>query len=192
MNHFNKTFWSAEAINENDSYSHSNEKICLRNVPGITLKSGERGAHGDSVNLRGLSIPDSFFLDGVRDGRRTIRVRPGISIYPRGDTVAARLAVMNQRNGVVDRDQVFYGLVNYDRTRTNTDIGTLRFEHDFSDRFEISDTWFERAAQSGTPAIREAVLRITDIPGNPPAMVELAMRLRSCPQSCPRQIFRNP
>ena len=39
----------------------------LRNVPGITLNSGEGGAHGDSINLRGLSIPDSFFLDGVRD-----------------------------------------------------------------------------------------------------------------------------
>src|SRR5580693_8161554 len=35
----------------------------LRNVPGITLNSGEGGSHGDSVNLRGLSIPDSFFLD---------------------------------------------------------------------------------------------------------------------------------
>src|SRR5271168_3522082 len=39
----------------------------LRNVPGVTLNSGEGGAHGDSVNLRGLSIPDSFFMDGVRD-----------------------------------------------------------------------------------------------------------------------------
>src|ERR1700684_4288713 len=39
----------------------------LRNVPGITLNDGEGGSHGDSVNLRGLSIPDSFFLDGVRD-----------------------------------------------------------------------------------------------------------------------------
>jgi outer membrane receptor for ferrienterochelin and colicin len=39
----------------------------LRNIPGITLNSGEGGAHGDSINLRGLSIPDSFFLDGVRD-----------------------------------------------------------------------------------------------------------------------------
>jgi outer membrane receptor for monomeric catechols len=25
------------------------------------------GAHVDSVNLRGLSIPDSFFLDGMHD-----------------------------------------------------------------------------------------------------------------------------
>jgi catecholate siderophore receptor len=217
----------------------------LRNVPGITLNSGEGGAHGDSVNLRGLSVPDSFFLDGVRDigqyqrdtfnsdavsvllgpasavfGRgstsgvinsiskqpmlsplATLTVSAGQADYwretgdfnlPIGDTMAARLAVMDQRNGVVDRDQVFYrrfgvapslglgintatrltlsyfkeeennlpdygipfidgapasvdrsnyyGLANYDRTRTNTDIGTLRFEHDFSDRLEISDS----------------------------------------------------
>jgi catecholate siderophore receptor len=39
----------------------------LRNVPGITLNAGEGGAHGDSVNLRGLSVPDSFFVDGLRD-----------------------------------------------------------------------------------------------------------------------------
>src|SRR5271170_7528913 len=39
----------------------------LRNVPGVTLNAGEGGSHGDSINLRGLSIPDSFFLDGVRD-----------------------------------------------------------------------------------------------------------------------------
>jgi catecholate siderophore receptor len=39
----------------------------LRNVPGITINAGEGGAHGDSVNLRGISVPDSFFLDGMRD-----------------------------------------------------------------------------------------------------------------------------
>jgi catecholate siderophore receptor len=39
----------------------------LRNVPGITINAGEGGAHGDSVNLRGISVPDSFFVDGVRD-----------------------------------------------------------------------------------------------------------------------------
>ncbi|HEY4990404.1 MAG TPA: TonB-dependent receptor plug domain-containing protein, partial [Opitutaceae bacterium] len=27
----------------------------LRNVPGITINAGEGGAHGDSVNLRGIS-----------------------------------------------------------------------------------------------------------------------------------------
>jgi catecholate siderophore receptor len=34
----------------------------------------------------------------------------------------------------------YYGLVNYDRTRTNTNIGTIRFEHDFSDSVTLSDS----------------------------------------------------
>jgi catecholate siderophore receptor len=39
----------------------------LRYVPGVTLNSGEGGAHGDTVNLRGFAATDSFFLDGIRD-----------------------------------------------------------------------------------------------------------------------------
>ncbi|MGH6872877.1 MAG: TonB-dependent receptor [Rhizomicrobium sp.] len=39
----------------------------LKNVPGITLNAGEGGAHGDTVNLRGFSASDDFFLDGMRD-----------------------------------------------------------------------------------------------------------------------------
>jgi catecholate siderophore receptor len=39
----------------------------LRYAPGITLNSGEGGAHGDNVNLRGFSAIDSLFLDGIRD-----------------------------------------------------------------------------------------------------------------------------
>ena len=217
----------------------------LRNVPGVTLNSGEGGAHGDSINLRGLSVPDSFFLDGVRDigqyrrdtfntdtlavllgpasavfGRgstsgvinsiskqpqltplASITVSAGQADYWRGtgdfnlplsDTAAARVTVMDQRYGVVERDQVqyktygvaptlglgigtptrltfsyfkevennlpdygipfvdgrpaavdrnnYYGLVNYDRTRTNTNIGTIRVEHDFSDDIALSDS----------------------------------------------------
>jgi catecholate siderophore receptor len=217
----------------------------LRNVPGITLNSGEGGSHGDSVNLRGLSIPDSFFLDGVRDigqyqrdtfnseaisvllgpasavfGRgstagvinsiskqplltplASISASGGMADYWRGtgdfnlplsDTAAARITVMDQRNEVVDRDQVvyrrygvaptlalglgtptrltlsyfkeeendlpdygipfidgapaavnrsnYYGLVNYDSTRTNTNIGTIRIEHDFGDDITLSDS----------------------------------------------------
>jgi catecholate siderophore receptor len=217
----------------------------LRNVPGVTLNSGEGGAHGDSVNLRGLSIPDSFFMDGVRDigqyrrdtfNTETIAVLlgPASAVFGRGSTsgvinsiskqplltpltalsvsggqanyfratgdfnqplsstAAVRVTMMDQSNGVVDRDQVhyksygvaptlamgidtptrltlsyykqvennlpdygipfvdgepahvdrsnFYGLANYDRTRTNTDIGTLRFEHDFNDRVTVSDS----------------------------------------------------
>jgi catecholate siderophore receptor len=217
----------------------------LRNVPGVTLNSGEGGAHGDSVNLRGLSIPDSFFLDGVRDIGQyqrdtfnsdaiSVLLGPASAVFGRGstagvinsiskqpqltplaalsvsagqadfwrgtgdfnlplsDTAAVRLAVMDQRNGVVDRDQVlyrrygvaptlafgidtptrltlsyfkeeennipdygipfidgapapvdrsnYYGLVNYDHTRTNTNIGTIRFEHDFIDGMTVSDS----------------------------------------------------
>ena len=133
----------------------------LRNVPGVTLNSGEGGAHGDSVNLRGLSIPDSFFLDGVRDIGQyqrdtfnsegvSVLLGPASAVFGRGstsgvinsiskqpeltplaalsvsagqadyqretgdfnlplsDTAAARLTVMDQRNGVVQRDQVLY------------------------------------------------------------------------------------
>ncbi|HZE42719.1 MAG TPA: TonB-dependent receptor plug domain-containing protein, partial [Steroidobacteraceae bacterium] len=210
----------------------------LRNVPGITLNAGEGGSHGDSVNLRGLSIPDSFFLDGVRDigqyQRDTfntdsiaVLLGPASALFGRGSTsgvinsvskqpmltplaaftasggqidywrgtgdvnlplsatAAARITVMDQSNGVVERDQVhyhrygvaptlsvgvdtptrltfsyyrqeennlpdygipfidgvpahversnYYSLANYDRTRTNTNIGTIRFEHDFAD-----------------------------------------------------------
>jgi catecholate siderophore receptor len=217
----------------------------LRNVPGVTLNSGEGGSHGDSVNLRGLSIPDSFFLDGVRDigqyqrdtfnsdaisvllgpasavfGRGStsgvinsiskvpalaplaeVSVSAGQADYwrgtgdfdlPLGDTAAARVTVMDQHNNVVQRDQVtyrrygvaptlalgigtstratlsyfkeeennlpdygipfidgkpavvdrnnYYGLANYDRTRTNTNIGTLQLEHDFSDSLTLSDS----------------------------------------------------
>jgi catecholate siderophore receptor len=217
----------------------------LRNVPGITLNSGEGGAHGDSVNLRGLSIPDSFFLDGVRDigqyQRDTfntdaiaVLLGPASALFGRGSTAgvinsvskqplltplaalsvsagqadfwrgtadldlplgehaAARLTLMDQHNHVVERDDVtynrygvaptlafgidtptrltlsyfkevennlpdygipfidgapaqvdrsnFYGLVNYDRTRTNNSIGTIRFEHDFGDALTLSDS----------------------------------------------------
>jgi catecholate siderophore receptor len=217
----------------------------LRNVPGVTLNAGEGGSHGDSVNLRGLSIPDSFFLDGVRDigqyQRDTfntdsiaVLLGPASALFGRGSTsgvinsvskqpnstplaaftvsggqidywrgtgdvnlplsatAAARITVMDQSNSVVERDQVhyhrygvaptlsvgidtptrltfsyyrqeednlpdygipfidgvpahversnYYSLANYDRTRTNTNIGSLRFEHDFADGITLSDS----------------------------------------------------
>jgi catecholate siderophore receptor len=45
----------------------TNLQDALKNVPGITLNSGEGGAHGDQVNLRGFAASDDFFLDGQRD-----------------------------------------------------------------------------------------------------------------------------
>ena len=111
---------------------------------------------------------------------------------PLSATAAARVTLMEQSNGVADRDQVhyrrygvapslslgidtptrlsfsyfkeeednlpdygipfidgapahvarsnYYSLANYDRTRTNTDIGTIRFEHDFSGGVTLSDS----------------------------------------------------
>jgi catecholate siderophore receptor len=45
----------------------NNLQDALKNVPGITLNAGEGGAHGDLVNLRGFSVSDDYFLDGLRD-----------------------------------------------------------------------------------------------------------------------------
>jgi catecholate siderophore receptor len=243
----------------------------LRNVPGITLNSGEGGAHGDSVNLRGLSIPDSFFLDGVRDigqYRRdtfnteaiSVLLGPASTVFGRGSTsgvinsvskqptlaplavisaaagsadlwrgtgdfnlplstsAAARVTLMDQRSGVVDRGQVrncsygvaptlslgldtptrltlsyfkeeendipdygipfidgapaavarsnYYGLADFDRTRTNTNIGTLRFEQDFSDEYTLSDSL--RYANYGFEYLLSGPFLGNDTVGAPP------------------------
>ena len=45
----------------------TNLEDALRNVPGITMNAGEGAARGDTVNLRGFSAFNDFFLDGVRD-----------------------------------------------------------------------------------------------------------------------------
>ena len=45
----------------------TNLEDALRNVPGITLNAGEGAARGDTVNLRGFSAFNDFFLDGIRD-----------------------------------------------------------------------------------------------------------------------------
>ncbi len=39
----------------------------LRNVPGITMTSGEGGQIGDNVNLRGFTARTDVYLDGMRD-----------------------------------------------------------------------------------------------------------------------------
>jgi len=42
-------------------------EAALQNVPGITLNAGEGAARGDTVNIRGFSAFNDFFLDGIRD-----------------------------------------------------------------------------------------------------------------------------
>jgi len=72
----------------------------LRNVPGITLNSGEGAARGDTVNLRGFSAFNDFFLDGIRDAAvytrddfdlQSIEVLkgPGAVLFGRGSTGGA-------------------------------------------------------------------------------------------------------
>ncbi len=72
----------------------------LRNVPGITLNAGEGAARGDTVNLRGFSAFNDFFLDGIRDAAiynrdsfnlDTIEVLKGPSavVFGRGSTGGA-------------------------------------------------------------------------------------------------------
>ena len=217
----------------------------LRNVPGITLNAGEGGQHGDSINLRGLSVPDSFFLDGIRDlgtyerdsfnlesvtvlkgpssvlfGRGStagvinqvsktpdltplasasisVGTNDGVRVTgdydtPLGATTAVRLNVMDEHSNVADRDYVlnrrsgiapsiefgidtptrltlsyffqeennipdygvpfigdvpanvrrenYYGLLDYDRTKTHVNLATIRFEHDLSADTTISNS----------------------------------------------------
>ena len=69
----------------------------LRNVPGITLNAGEGAARGDTVNLRGFSAFNDFFLDGIRDAavynRDTFDLQqvevlkgPSANLFGRGST----------------------------------------------------------------------------------------------------------
>jgi catecholate siderophore receptor len=72
----------------------------LRNVPGITLNAGEGAARGDTVNIRGFSAFNDFFLDGIRDAAvydrdtfdtQTLEVLkgPSATLFGRGSTGGA-------------------------------------------------------------------------------------------------------
>lgn len=72
----------------------------LRNVPGITLNAGEGAARGDTVDIRGFSAFNDFFLDGIRDAavydRDTFDLEsvevlkgPAATLFGRGSTGGA-------------------------------------------------------------------------------------------------------
>ncbi|HEV2704149.1 MAG TPA: TonB-dependent receptor plug domain-containing protein, partial [Steroidobacteraceae bacterium] len=72
----------------------------LRNIPGITLNAGEGAARGDTVNIRGFSAFNDFFIDGVRDAAVYTRdifdadavevpVGPSAVLFGRGSTGGA-------------------------------------------------------------------------------------------------------
>jgi catecholate siderophore receptor len=238
---------SIETVSENEIAEQGISRLqdVLRNVPGITINAGEGGAHGDSINLRGLSVPDSFFLDGLRDiglyqrdtfdeGSVEVLLGPSSVLFGRGSTAgvinqvtkqpmllpleaatlevgtadaaratadlnwvlgdhaAFRLNLMDERSGVADRDYVvnsrygiapalafglngpttltlsylhqyendlpdygipfidgapapvnrsdYYGLLNYDRTKTTVDVATVRLEHTFNAAVSLVDS----------------------------------------------------
>ena len=72
----------------------------LKNVPGITLNAGEGAARGDTINIRGFSAYNDFFLDGIRDAAIYVRdpfnldsievlKGPSATLFGRGSTGGA-------------------------------------------------------------------------------------------------------
>jgi catecholate siderophore receptor len=72
----------------------------LKNVPGVTLNAGEGAARGDTINIRGFSAFNDFFLDGVRDAAVYVRdpfnlesievlKGPSATLFGRGSTGGA-------------------------------------------------------------------------------------------------------
>ena len=86
----------------------------LRYAPGITLNSGEGGAHGDNINLRGFHDIDAFFLDGIRD--------PGS--YARDSFDLETLEVLQGPSSVLFGNGSPGGIVN--QTSKQPSLATLR------------------------------------------------------------------
>lgn len=72
----------------------------LKTVPGVTLNAGEGAARGDTINIRGFSAYNDFFLDGVRDAAVYVRdpfnlesievlKGPSATLFGRGSTGGA-------------------------------------------------------------------------------------------------------
>ena len=106
----------------------------LKNVPGITLNAGEGAARGDTVNLRGFSAFNDFFLDGVRDAAVYTRDAfnleavevvkgPSATLFGRGSTGGAinqvskapTLAPMATVTGEVGTNDDYRGTIDIDQ-----------------------------------------------------------------------------
>ncbi len=106
----------------------------LKNVPGITLNAGEGAARGDTVNLRGFSAFNDFFLDGIRDAAvytrdsfdlETVEVvkGPSATLFGRGSTGGAinqvskapTLAPVGVVTGEIGTNDAWRGTLDVDR-----------------------------------------------------------------------------
>jgi catecholate siderophore receptor len=106
----------------------------LKNVPGVTLNAGEGAARGDTINIRGFSAFNDFFLDGIRDAAVYVRdpfnlesievlKGPSATLFGRGSTggavnqvskaptldplyaLTADIGTNDEYRGVIDIDQ---------------------------------------------------------------------------------------
>lgn len=102
----------------------------LRNVPGVTLNAGEGAARGDTINIRGFSAFNDFFLDGIRDAAVYVRdpfdleaievlKGPSATLFGRGSTGGA----VNQVSKAPGLDP--FGVINADYGTNNEYRGTL-------------------------------------------------------------------
>lgn len=112
----------------------TNLEDALRNVPGITLNAGEGAARGDTVNLRGFSAFNDFFLDGIRDAAvytrddfdlQSIEVLkgPAAVLFGRGSTGGA-INQVSKAPLFTPRDDVTAELGSNDLYRATADLDT--------------------------------------------------------------------
>jgi catecholate siderophore receptor len=106
----------------------------LKNVPGITLNAGEGSARGDTINIRGFSAYNDFFLDGIRDAAIYVRdpfnldsvevlKGPSATLFGRGSTGGAvnqvskapTLSPLMAFVGDVGTNDEFRGTIDYDQ-----------------------------------------------------------------------------
>jgi catecholate siderophore receptor len=104
----------------------------LKNVPGITLNAGEGAARGDTVNLRGFSAFNDFFLDGVRDAAVYTRDNfnlesvevikgPSATLFGRGSTGGA-INQVSKAPTLMPLDSVTADFATNHEYRATTDI----------------------------------------------------------------------
>jgi catecholate siderophore receptor len=106
----------------------------LKNVPGVTLNAGEGAARGDTINIRGFSAFNDFFLDGVRDAAIYVRdpfnldsievlKGPSATLFGRGSTGGA-VNQVSKSPGLASRGVLTADVGTNDEYRGVLDVNT--------------------------------------------------------------------
>jgi len=104
----------------------------LKNVPGVTLNAGEGAARGDTINIRGFSAFNDFFLDGIRDAAIYIRdpfnldsievlKGPSATLFGRGSTGGA-VNQVSKAPGLTPSDTITADVGTNDEYRAVLDV----------------------------------------------------------------------